>query len=202
MRLLIAALVVLCAAREGYMSGRTDLQDLSGRLSSDSHVYAVRILSISSMVVKQLAAVDSSAGRQHCYVARISAVLQRGSSSSDEPESWTFDPTPEDDRILARARTRGAQGLAIGDTIMSMNMEGIQYSIVYHVEGRHKIFLYARCEELAQGVARDSNYLFISSGWHSRASGVFYGNFADGFYPDTPKMRARVKSLLKSRASP
>jgi hypothetical protein len=202
MRLLTAAFVILCAAREGYMSGRVDQQDFASRLNQQSHVYAVRILSVSSMVVKELAAVDSAMGHQHCYVARITAVLQRGGDSSDEPESWTFKLSPADKRIVDDARTRGAQGLTVGDTIVIMNAESIEYSIVYYVEGRHKIFLYARCEELAEGTEPGADYLFVSSGWHSRASGVFYGNFADGLYPDTPRMRARVKSLLKEQANP
>jgi hypothetical protein len=200
MKKILLVFLLLVFAKEGYMSGEGKDIELSSRLDKRRNVYVVKIIGSSSVAIKEIkkASKDPTAADKSYYSAQIIEIINRGPGTWENEEEWTMLFSKKENSILAKIRKNGISGVKVHDTIFIMDAEDLSYSYIYEVEGRHKIFYYYHCADVAEKINNGETYLFIGDASVSKKNGVFYGNIDYGLYPNTKSMRDKIEGILKT----
>jgi len=163
----------------------------------------VKIAGPTSVTIKELTQAAKKTApeiaNKYYYPAQIVEIINKGESLREHEESWTILFSPRENAILKKIKKSGVGNIDVNDTIFIMDREDLSYSMIYYVEGRHKIFSYYYCTDAASEIKAGESYIFISNGVPSHKNGVFYGNVDFGLYPDTKEMRAKIASILENR---
>jgi hypothetical protein len=181
------------------MSGKIEEIELKDCCSNHNPICLVEIMGPIQGVVHELEGVDVNASRRHGFKAKILDVLNQTGSAFPAEENWHIRfPFPEN-RHLKEIKARGISALYPNETIFIMDSENISYTITYHVEGKHKIFIYSHCPDSVETVDAGQNYIFIASTLFSLKNRVLYGNIEYGLYPDTLEMLEKINVILGRR---
>ncbi len=196
MKIKIILLFFILSTRGASPSGSLKKVPFDDLFSLNDNIFAVKIIKEFEAVIDELDKVNPAVSRKKVYQAVITEVISKSSRSSETKDRWHVS-FPESEKKEAKERKIKKTDLSENDVIYIMDYQDINYSVIYYVEERHKIFYYYYCPEAAGSIESGRSYIFITDGQYSQ-NGVFYGNLKFGLYPDKQKIRQKINKVLKN----
>jgi hypothetical protein len=199
MRIVSAFLLAIIISVHGHSSGSIKIVALDDCVYPSSGVYTVRILDSDIASVKELEPFGNEVAHHPVYIARIVKILNPGFRTTQESCHIVIPERLKS--ILKKNKNASSERMTVNDHILIMDRENISYSMIYHVENRHKIFYYYQCDAEVKQVAVGKEYIFITDEGMSDKNGVMYGNIRFGLYPDTELIRQKIMSIINRKGN-
>jgi hypothetical protein len=198
---IILSFIIIFSAQDAFMSGMEQLEPLDKCFSKNSYVFLVTLTDTTSGIVEELDNVSKDISGQFCYIAKINEIIHNKVGNSPNPEQWHIHFSAPYDKMLKKIKDVGPGAIKVNDKVIITDHENIQYSIMYHVDGMHKIFYYYACQDAAKSIKINKKYFLIVDNTFSPDNGVLYGNVDFGLYPATNTMRKKILQILKQSNS-
>ena len=194
---IILSFIIIFSAQDAFMSGMEQLEPLDKCFSKNSYVFLVTLTDTISGIVEELDNVSKDISGQFCYIAKINEIIHNKVGTSPRPEQWHIRFPATYDNLLKKIKKQGPGALEVNDLVIITDHENIHYSIMYHVDGQHKIFYYYACQDAAESININKKYFLIVENTFSPDNGVLYGNVDFGLYPATNTIRKKIIQILK-----
>jgi hypothetical protein len=180
-----------------FMSGSLEESKLEDNITTQNNIYVVTITSQVNGKVKEIEKIDTEVSGITIYRAKIESIYYKSKFASGYlTDQWHILFSKPVDDIIKIIKLKKNNYPEINDEILIADYENINYSYIYYVEGRHKIFIYHSCIDSTKTIKIGEKYYFINTGVPSKTNPVFYGNIGLGLFPFTNTIEERIKKVI------
>jgi hypothetical protein len=191
-------LFLIFISQAAFMSGSVDLISLEESFSENNAVYIITITGSFLAKINEINMVEPSVSQKVVYKAVVSQIYHQPSVSITNmtENEWHITLPSSEKESLKKIKKKKKLYPEINDEIYIMDSEDIYYSIVYHVKGLHKIFIYHQCGDSAKEIKTGEKYFFIRGSQSVNKNYVLYGNIDFGIFNYTNDIENRIKSII------